>query len=91
MFRESFDAYHGLNLRYQTAKLRRTWKRVALLSVALSLSLFFAKTQPGGDHWGLIGVGFLNSYRQNERLKRIFEAGARSRAGMDRVLKKLDG
>lgn len=91
MFGESFDTYHSLNLRYQTAKLRRTWKRVALLPIALSLSLYLAKTQPDGDHWGLIGVGFLNSYRQNERLKRIFEAGARSRAGMDRVLEKLDG
>lgn len=40
--------------------------------------------------WDVIGVGFLNLYRQHARLRRIFEAGAKLRAGMDKVLAQLD-
>jgi hypothetical protein len=38
--------------------------------------------------WDVIGVGFLNLYRQHARLKRIFEAGAKSRAGMDTTIRE---
>jgi hypothetical protein len=57
---------------------------------ALSAFLCVAMTRADGGQWEVIGVGFLNLYRQDARLKRIFEAAARSRAGMAKVLNELD-
>jgi hypothetical protein len=58
--------------------------------VALSAFLCVGMIRADGGQWEVIGVGFLNFYRQDARLKRILEAGARSRAGMDKVLNELD-
>jgi hypothetical protein len=58
--------------------------------VALSATLCVTMILTEERQWDVIGVGFLNLYRQHARLKRIFEAGAKSRAGMDKVLTQLD-